>query len=75
MTESHRTEFGSRFGDQFPYATYAPEPEDTGIGDQPLSADSNRPGDTESHGTNFGARLGDPFTYITYAAAPDDTEV
>ena len=71
-TESHRTEFGTGFGDQFPYVTYAPEPEDTGIGDRPssetilsrdgdrpLSPDSDRPGVTEPHWTEFGTGFGD----------------
>ena len=76
-TESHRTKFGTGFGDQFPYVTYVPEPEDIGIGDQMPSVRSDRPGDpdgeTDSHRTEFGAGFGDQSTYDTYAPEPDDT--
>ena len=33
VTELHQIEFGTGFGDQFTYVTYAPEPDDTGDGD------------------------------------------
>ena len=33
-TESHWTDYGAGFGDQFTYATCAPETDDTGDGDR-----------------------------------------
>ena len=52
-TESHRTEFGAGFGDQFAYAMYAPVPEDIGDGDRSPSVIPDLLGDpggnTDSH--------------------------
>ena len=74
-TESHRTEFGAGFGNQFTYATHAPEPDDAGDADRPLSSETDSPGKTESYQTEFGAEFGNQFPEVRHTTAPDDTEV
>ena len=46
--------------------------DDTEVGDQPLSANSDLMRETESHRTEFGMGCGNQFIHATNAPEPDD---
>ena len=49
-------------GNQFIFATYAPEPYDAGDADHPLSSETDSPGKIESYRIEFGAAFGAHFS-------------